>query len=46
MPNDFICKRCDTPFTIKSHLKSHLQRKTPCIFIQDDLDRDDLIEEL
>ena len=46
MSNDFICKRCDTSFNIKSHLKSHLQRKTPCQFIQDDLDREDLIEEL
>jgi hypothetical protein len=43
---DFICKRCVTSFTIKSHLKSHLQRKIPCIFIEHDLDRDILIDEL
>jgi hypothetical protein len=46
MSNSFICKRCDSLFTIKSHLKSHLQRKNPCEFINDDLDREDLIEEL
>jgi len=44
--DNFVCKRCNTSFTIKSHLKSHLQRKTPCTFIQDDIDRSLLIDEL
>jgi hypothetical protein len=44
--DDYICKRCDAIFSIKSHLKSHLQRKNICIFIEHDLDRDILIDEL
>ena len=44
--NEFICKRCDSIFSIKSHLKSHLLKKNPCKFIDKDYDRDILISEL
>lgn len=43
---DFICKRCDQQFKTKSQLKTHLQRKNPCIYIHNDIDRNNLIEEL
>lgn len=43
---EFMCRRCNNPFSSKPRLKSHLQRKTPCEFVKDDLDREDLIEEL
>jgi hypothetical protein len=43
---DFICKRCDQEFKTKSQLKTHLQRKNPCIFNKIDFDRNILIEEL
>jgi hypothetical protein len=45
MPN-FICKRCNVQFISKSNLKSHLQRKKICEFIDNDFDRDLLIDEL
>jgi long-subunit acyl-CoA synthetase (AMP-forming) len=43
---EFVCKRCATIFSTKSRLKTHLQRKNICEFIEQDLDRDLLIEEL
>jgi hypothetical protein len=43
---EYKCKRCNTIFKCKAYLKSHLQRKNPCQFIRDDIDREDLIEEL
>jgi hypothetical protein len=44
--DDFKCKRCNAQFSNKFNLKSHLQRKNPCKFIQDDLNREKLIKEL
>ena len=46
MEKNYTCKRCEMFFLIKSHLKSHLQRKNPCEFIDQDYDRDILINEL
>jgi hypothetical protein len=46
MNDEYLCKRCDTIFSIKSHLKSHLLRKNPCKFLYDDFDREILIQEL
>jgi hypothetical protein len=43
---EFICKRCNQIFGVKSHLKSHLQKKKPCEFIETDFDRDLLTKEL
>jgi hypothetical protein len=44
---DFICKRCDQVFRVKSHLKAHLQRKNPCESLHNiDLDRNLLMDEL
>jgi hypothetical protein len=42
----FICKRCNVDFQVKAYLKIHLLRKNPCKFIDEDYDREDLIEEL
>jgi hypothetical protein len=43
---DFICKRCSSVFSSKPRLKTHLLKIKPCEFIENDLDRDLLIEEL
>lgn len=43
---DFICKRCNVTFSSKTRLKTHLQRKNPCEFIETDYDRILLIQEL
>jgi hypothetical protein len=43
---DFICKRCNIKFSSKPRLKTHLQRKNICTFIETDCDRNLLIEEL
>ena len=43
---DFICKRCNIVFSSKPRLKTHLLKNKPCEFIDNDLDRDLLIDEL
>jgi len=43
---EFICKRCNSCFSSKPRLKTHLLRKNPCEFIDIDSDRDQLILEL
>jgi hypothetical protein len=43
---DYICKRCNVKFISKSNLKSHLQRKKICKYIEHDINRDSLINEL
>lgn len=42
----FICRRCNQEFGVKSHLKAHLLRKNICKFIENDLDRHELLKEL
>ena len=42
----FICKRCNNCFSSKIRLKTHLQRKKICEFIDIDIDIDILISEL
>jgi outer membrane murein-binding lipoprotein Lpp len=42
----FICKRCDQEFLHKAYLKSHLERKKICNFIDNDYDVKLLLEEL
>jgi DNA-directed RNA polymerase subunit RPC12/RpoP len=42
--DDYICKRCDA--ILLNLNKSHLQRKIFALFIEHDLDRDILIDEL
>jgi len=42
----FICKRCNQEFLHKAYLKSHLERKRICDFIDNDYDVKILIEEL
>ena len=46
MDDEYVCKRCDSVFSVKSHLKSHLLKKNLCKFIDKDYDRDVLISEL
>jgi hypothetical protein len=43
---NFICKRCNIVFSSKPRLKTHLLKIKPCEFIDDDLDRELLIDEL
>lgn len=43
---EFICKRCNVIFYTKARLKSHLQRKNICKFLNEDLDVNILLEEL
>ena len=42
----FICKRCNTKFSNKFNLKSHLLKNIPCDFFEIDFDRNLLIDEL
>ena len=42
----FICKRCSKEFAFKSQLKAHLLKKKICKFIENDLDRNKLLNEL
>ena len=42
----FTCKRCNTEFTLKGNLITHLKRKTPCIVTHENIDRIFCIEEL
>jgi hypothetical protein len=42
----FICKRCNQCFLYKAYLKSHLERKRRCEFIENDIDVKLLLEEL
>jgi len=42
----FICKRCNSQFSNKFNLKSHLLKNIPCEFIESDFDRNILIDDL
>jgi hypothetical protein len=42
----FICKRCNIGFSSKTRLKTHLQRKNPCEYIENNIDAEILIDEL
>lgn len=42
----FICKRCNQEFSVKSHLKAHLLRKNICDYVENNLDRNELLKEL
>jgi len=42
----FICKRCNVGFSSKTRLKTHLQRKNPCEYIENNIDAEILIDEL
>jgi hypothetical protein len=46
--NDFICKRCKSTFLNKNNLKTHLQKKKPCVSINisSDIDNTILLDEL
>lgn len=42
----FNCKRCNYQTTIKANLRSHLRIQNECIVINENIDREKLIEEL
>lgn len=43
---DFECERCDASFSEKSYLIKHLKRKVPCICINSERERDEILNEL
>jgi hypothetical protein len=46
MSKEFICKRCGYKTNLKANLKTHLNNKTICKVLLEDIDRSELLKEI